>query len=85
MVWQDIVAGGIKGTLNQYKTTEYETEEYVTLYLSTLSKQISDNFAADLNHKEEGSIITFYTDKFDSYDEVYNHQFVWSPQWPLMR
>jgi hypothetical protein len=68
------MAGGIKGSFNKYSSTEYDTEEYGTLYLSTLSKQISDNFAADLNHKEEGSIITFYTEKFDSYDEVYNHK-----------
>jgi hypothetical protein len=73
LVWQDITSGGIKGSFNKYSSTEYDTEEYGTLYLSTLSKQISDNFAADLNHKEEGSIITFYTEKFDSYDEVYNH------------
>ena len=42
--------------------------------MSTLSKQISDNFSADLDHSSGGSIVTFYPPKFDTYESVYNHK-----------
>ena len=72
LIWNTIVGGAIKGTL--VSSQQYETDEYQNLYLSTLSKQISDNFSADLDHREGGSIVTFYPPKFDTYDSVYNHK-----------
>ena len=72
LIWNTIVSGKIKGTL--VSSQQYETDEYSSLYLSTLSKQISDNFSADLDHREGGSIVTFYPPKFDTYDSVYNHK-----------
>lgn len=74
LIWNHIINGGIKGTLNQYKPIEYETEEYGPLYQNSLSKQISDNFSGDLGHTEGGSIITFLTEKFDAFDAIYNHK-----------
>ena len=72
LIWNTVVGGAIKGTL--VSSQQYETDEYQSLYLSTLSKQISDNFSADLDHSSGGSIVTFYPPKFDTYESVYNHK-----------
>jgi len=74
MVWNEIISGGIKGKLNPYNNTEYQTHEYGPLYMNTLSKFIGDNFSADIIHKKDGSILSFNREKFDSYDDIYNHQ-----------
>jgi len=42
--------------------------------MNTLSKFIADNFSADIIHKRDGSILSFNREKFNSYDEIYNHQ-----------
>ena len=42
--------------------------------MNTLSKFIGDNFSADIIHKKDGSILSFNREKFDSYDDIYNHQ-----------
>jgi hypothetical protein len=74
LVWNEIISGGIKGKLNPYNNTEYQTHEYGPLYMNTLSKFIGDNFSADIIHKKDGSILSFNREKFDSYDDIYNHQ-----------
>lgn len=73
-MWNEIISGGIKGKLNPYNNTEYQTHEYGPLYINTLSKFIGDNFSADIIHKKDGSILSFSREKFYSYDEIYNHQ-----------
>lgn len=74
LVWNEIISGGIKGKLNPYNDTEYQTHEHGPLYMSTLSKFIGDNFSADIIHKRDGSILSFNREKFYSYDDIYNHQ-----------
>ena len=74
LVWNEITSGGIKGKLNPYNDTEYQTHEYGPLYMNTLSKFIGDNFSADIIHKKDGSILSFNREKFNSYDDIYNHQ-----------
>jgi hypothetical protein len=71
-IWEKITTGGIKG--NKYSDTQYETQEYGPLYHNTLSKLIGDKFSGNLRHKEEGSILTLDRPKFESYDDIYNHQ-----------
>lgn len=72
-IWEKITTGEIiKG--NKNSDIQYETHEYGPLYHNTLSKLTGDKFSANLRHKEEGSILTFDRPKFESYDEVYNHQ-----------
>ena len=71
-IWEKITTDGIKG--NKYNDTQYETQEYGPLYHNTLSKLIGDKFSANLRHKEEGSILTIDRVKFESYDDIYNHQ-----------
>jgi hypothetical protein len=74
LIWNEIISGGIKGKLNPYNNTEYQTHEYGPLYMNTLSKFIGDNFSADIIHKKDGSILSFNREKFNSYDDIYNHQ-----------
>lgn len=74
LIWNEITSGGIKGRLNPYNNIEYQTNEYGPLYMNTLSKFIADNFGADIIHKRDGSILLFNREKFDSYNEIYNHQ-----------
>ena len=74
LVWNEIISGGIRGKLNPYNDTEYQTHEYGPLYMNTLSKFIGDNFSADVIHKRDGSILSFNREKFYSYDDIYNHQ-----------
>ena len=50
------------------------TQEYGPLYHNTLSKLIGDKFSGNLRHKEEGSILTLDRPKFESYDDIYDHQ-----------
>jgi hypothetical protein len=72
-IWDKITSEkAIKGNL--YSATEYETLEYGSLYQNSLSKVIGDKFSANLEHKEEGSVLTFDKEKFESYDQVYNHK-----------
>lgn len=75
-IWDDITSSEstIKGALNPSNNTEYNTHYYGPLYQNTLSKFISDNFAADLKHGEKGSVLAFDRDKFASFDDVYNHK-----------
>ncbi len=42
--------------------------------MNTLSKLIVDNFSADIIHKRDGSILSFNREKFNSYDDIYNHE-----------
>lgn len=74
-IWNKITSGDgrpIKGNL--FSENQYETHEYDPLYQNTLSVFIGDKFSADLKHKEGGSVLTFDTEKFDTYYDVYNHQ-----------
>jgi len=72
-IWNKITTEkSIKGNL--VSNTQYDTLEYESLHQNTLSKFIADKFTANLRHGEEGSILTFDKEKFDSYDQVYNHK-----------
>ncbi len=72
-IWNKItIENSIKGNL--VSKTQYDTLEYGPLHQSTLSKSIADKFAANLRHGEEGSILTFDKEKFDSYNQDYNHK-----------
>jgi hypothetical protein len=72
-IWTKITEGDtIKGNL--LTLTQYETLEYGPIYQNTLSKFIGDKFSASIKHKEEGSVLSFDKQKFESYDDLYSHK-----------
>ena len=72
-IWNKITTeNSIKGNL--VSNTQYDTLEYESLHQNKLSKFIADEFTANLRHGEGGNILTFDKEKFDSYNQVYNHK-----------
>ena len=70
-IWNHIINGGISGTLNPNKTTEYITASYGTIYRDTLSKMIEDQFGAKLAHNNKGSVLKIDVEKFRRLEPVY--------------
>jgi hypothetical protein len=74
LVWNEVISGAIRGTLNRYDSREYDTDEFGSLYISTLPKFIHDNFGCDIKHKEKGGVLIFDKEEFAKFDEIYNHK-----------
>ena len=74
LIWTKITEGDKKIKGDQMSATHYESLEYGPIYQNTLSKFIGDKFSASMKHKEGGSILSFDKQKFESYDDIYNHQ-----------
>ena len=74
LIWTKITEGDNKIKGDKMSATQYETLEYGSIYQNTLSKFIGDKFSASMKHKEVGSILSFDKQKFESYDDIYNHQ-----------
>jgi hypothetical protein len=70
-VWQAI-KDSVPGSYDEKKPNEYQTQDYDTIYRSTISKTISDNFGAEREHRRDGNVFVFDLEKLAKAGKVYD-------------
>lgn len=63
-IWEEIIKE-IPGNQDEKKPVEYHTEDYGTLYRTTISGTITDSFGASIRHSKNGNILIFDRETID--------------------
>jgi hypothetical protein len=69
----DAIIERIRGVYDvEKKPNEYQTLDYDTIYRSTITKIVCDNFGAEREHREHGNVLIFDLDKLAKAGRVYD-------------
>lgn len=71
-LWNAIIEkiGGVYDP--EKKPNEYQTFDYDTIYRSTITKIVCDNFGAEREHREYGNVLIFDLEKLAKAGRVYD-------------
>ena len=72
LIWNEVIHT-IPGRLNPQKPNEYQTNEYGTIYMNTLSKKIVDAFGAVREKKNDGVVLVFDEEKINELKIIYGY------------